>query len=151
MTYVFRDKGELEVLASASDKKFLRTNLSDGLNESLKLNQLNAPLLGMKEIKIFEIGTVFKKGGEEMRVAFGDKKGIKEMTINEYVEMLGGQENLVVPSASGVPHEQDFLAHQLFKPWSPFPFVARDIAVWVPESVKKEEVEKIIENKIKNN
>lgn len=144
MTYVFRDKGELEVLASASDKKFLRTNLSDGLNESLKLNQLNAPLLGMKEIKIFEIGTVFKKGGEEMHVAFGDKKGIKEMTINGYVEMLGGQENLVVPPASGVPHEQDFLAHQLFKPWSPFPFVARDIAVWVQESVKKEEVEKII-------
>src|SRR3989339_18187 len=86
MTYTFRDKGEVEVLASASDKKFLRTNLSDGLRESLKLNQLNAPLLGMKEIKIFEIGTIFKKGGEEMCVAYGDKKGIKEMKLNEYAE-----------------------------------------------------------------
>jgi phenylalanyl-tRNA synthetase beta chain len=70
MTYTFRDKGEVEVLASASDKKFLRTNLSDGLKESMKLNQLNMPLLGMKEIKIFEIGTIFKKSGEEMHVAF---------------------------------------------------------------------------------
>ncbi|MFA6324764.1 MAG: phenylalanine--tRNA ligase subunit beta, partial [Candidatus Paceibacterota bacterium] len=41
MTYAFRNNGEVEVLASASDKKFLRTNLSDGLKESLKLNQLN--------------------------------------------------------------------------------------------------------------
>ena len=52
MTYTFCDKGEVEVLASASDKKFLRTNLSDGLKESLKLNQINMPLLEMKEIKI---------------------------------------------------------------------------------------------------
>ena len=53
MTYTFCEKGEVEVLASASDKKFLRTNLSDGLKESLKLNQLNVPLLEMNEIKIF--------------------------------------------------------------------------------------------------
>jgi phenylalanyl-tRNA synthetase beta subunit len=54
MTYVFRDKGEVEVLASASDKKFLRTNLLDGLKESLKLNQANIPLLGMKRLKFLK-------------------------------------------------------------------------------------------------
>lgn len=86
MTYVFRDKGEVEVLASASDKKFLRTNLTDGLKESLKLNQLNLPLLGMSEIKIFEIGTIFKKSGEEMHVAFGDKKEIKEINLYDFTE-----------------------------------------------------------------
>ena len=68
MTYSFCNKGEIEVLASASDKKFLRTNLTDGLKESLKLNQLNAPLLEMNEIKIFEIGTIFKKNGENARI-----------------------------------------------------------------------------------
>src|SRR3989344_4836941 len=52
MTYTFSDKGEIELKNSASDKKFLRTNLSDGLRESIKLNQLNAQFLGMNEIKV---------------------------------------------------------------------------------------------------
>jgi phenylalanyl-tRNA synthetase beta chain len=86
MTYVFRNKGEVEVLASASDKKFLRTNLTDGLKESLKLNQINMPLLGMNEIKIFEIGTVFKKSGEEMHIAFGNKKEIIEKNLYDFTE-----------------------------------------------------------------
>jgi len=33
MTYAFTDKGEVEIMASASDKNFLRTNLSDGLRK----------------------------------------------------------------------------------------------------------------------
>ena len=61
MTYVFRDEGVVEVLESALDKKLLRTNLTDGLKESMKLNQANAALLDLKEVKIFEIGTIFKK------------------------------------------------------------------------------------------
>jgi len=31
-----------------------------------------------------------------------------------------------------------------FKMWSLFPFIARDIAVWVPEGIKSEEVTRII-------
>jgi len=31
-----------------------------------------------------------------------------------------------------------------FKPWSLFPFIARDIAVWVPEEIKSENVAEII-------
>jgi len=136
MTYVFRDKGEMEVLASASDKKFLRTNLADGLKEALKLNQTNAPLLGMKEIKIFEIGTVFKKNGEEMHVAYADKKEIKEMTLEEFVK--NSEVETLDISSNGCPTSEKF------KMWSLFPFIARDVAVWVPEDVKSEEVGKII-------
>ena len=33
-----------------------------------------------------------------------------------------------------------------FKMWSLFPFIARDIAVWVPENVKSPDVEKIIKD-----
>src|SRR3989344_9086383 len=84
MTDTFCEKGEVEVLASASDKKFLRTNLSDGLKESLKLNQLNLPLLPMKDVKIFEIGTVFNGKGEEMHVAYVDKKGIQEVSLDDF-------------------------------------------------------------------
>jgi|SRR3989344_2883097 len=84
MTYTFSDKGEIEVEKSASDKKFLRTNLADGLKESLKLNKINAPLLGIEEIKIFEIGTVFTNKGEEMRVAYNEGSKIIEKNLNEY-------------------------------------------------------------------
>jgi phenylalanyl-tRNA synthetase beta chain len=91
MTYVFQDKGEVEVLASASDKKFLRTNLADGLKESLKLNKLNAPLLGLKDIKIFEIGTVFLKGKEEMHVAYNKGNDIVEDTLENFYSKLGNE------------------------------------------------------------
>ncbi|MEK9182643.1 MAG: phenylalanine--tRNA ligase beta subunit-related protein, partial [Patescibacteria group bacterium] len=84
MTYVFQDKGEVEVMQSASDKKFLRTNLTDGLEESLKLNKLNAPLLGLDEIKIFEIGTIFEKDKEEIHVAYNEKEKIIEMSLEEF-------------------------------------------------------------------
>jgi phenylalanyl-tRNA synthetase beta chain len=135
MTYAFRDKGEVEVLASASDKKFLRANLSDGLKESLKLNQSNALLLGINEIKIFEIGTIFKKDKEEMHVAYADKKEIKEMKLDEFA----GEGNPPLLSEEGTRG-----GDSKFKPWSLFPFIARDIAVWVPEEVESSKVYKVI-------
>lgn len=151
MTYVFRDKGEVEVLASPSDKKFLRTNLTDGLKESLKLNQSNAPLLGMDDIKIFEIGTVFKKNKEEIHISYGNKKEIKEMTLDEYclispdtfVQVLGSPVQNSLKEQAQPDHSQKYTG-SVFKPWSLFPFVARDIAVWVPDTVESNEVYKVI-------
>lgn len=139
MNSTFCNAGEVSVLASASDKNFLRTNLTDGLKESIKLNQANALLLGIDKVKIFEIGTVFKKGGEEMRVAYGDKKGIKEMKLEEFVR------EKVLPLESP---RQDLEEHKTFKMWSLFPFIARDIAVWVPQEVKSEEVANIIKENV---
>ncbi len=134
MTYAFTSKGEVEVLQSATDKKFLRVNLSDGLKEAIKLNTANLPLLGMKEIKIFEIGTVFKKNGEETHIVFGDKKEVKEMTLDEFT-------NGIDVSSSTFDLQ---LSTGKFSPWSLFPFIARDVAVWVPENVTSIDIEKII-------
>lgn len=142
MTYAFRDKGEVEVMQSASDKKFLRTNLTDGLKESLKLNQLNAPFLGINQVSVFEIGTVFKKSGEEMHVAYGDKKGIKEMTLDEFTEKLEKNSLTLLQPSAGTFRLQN--SSPAFQMWSLFPFIARDMAVWVPENVKSNEVEKVI-------
>ena len=83
MTTSFRDKGKVSVLASASDKNFLRADLADGLKESLKLNKLNVPLLGLKEVKIFEIGTVWVPE-EEIHVVYNDKDKIIEKKLDEY-------------------------------------------------------------------
>jgi len=145
MTYVFRDKGEVEVMASASDKKFLRINLTDGLKESLKLNQLNAPLLDQGEIKIFEIGKVFRRDGEYLNVCFANKKParnashsdaggeVKEMSLEEFCKDMTVQ-----------PIYEKKHTDSAFKMWSIYPFIARDISVWVPESVPNGDVERII-------
>ena len=161
MTYSFRDKGEVEVLASASDKKFLRNNLADGLKESLKLNQLNMPLLEMQEIKIFEIGTVFFKDREEMHVAYNEKNNIKEVTLGEFckdmetsldtfAQVLGSPRDYAWPDhsqkhTSEVSIDTDSNSHpQIFKPWSIYPFISRDVAVWMPEGENPEKLKKIL-------
>ncbi len=153
MTYTFCDKGEVEVQNSASDKKFLRTNLSDGLKESLKLNQANAPFLGIDKVKIFEIGTVFKKSGEEMHVVFGDKKEVKEVTLEEFTKsensFLNGMAGVGLESAHKTDSKENRGPEKMtstmeFKMWSIFPFIARDVAVWVPDNVQSEEVLKVI-------
>lgn len=144
MTYVFRDKGDIEILASASDKKFLRNNLLDGLSESIKLNILNAPFLGMKEIKIFEIGTVFLKDREEIRVAFGNKKKVEEMTLDEYFSKFDGSRlPLSQDSMDYILGTNPLISNSNFKQWSPYPFIYRDIAVFVPNEINPEVLESI--------
>ena len=142
MTYAFAEKGEVEVLASASDKKFLRTNISDGLKKSFELNKLNAPFLGLDEIKIFEIGTVFVKDKEEVHIAWNEKDKINEKALDLFItENLSSGEHgyfsaekflELAPSRSLVSPEENSLS-SYFKLWSSYPFIVRDIACWVPE------------------
>lgn len=124
MTYAFTNKGDVEVLASASDKKFLRTNLTDGIKKSYELNKLNAPLLQQSEIKIFEIGTVFGTNGEEIHVAYIDKKEVKECSIDEYIK----NNNLDYINLNHLT--TSYLLPTTFTPWSPYPFITRDVSFW---------------------
>jgi phenylalanyl-tRNA synthetase beta subunit len=131
----------------------LRNNLTDGLRESLKLNQLNAPFLEMKEIKIFEIGTVFFKDKEEIHVAWNEKKEIKELTLEKFVaEKLSPEEhrNFLI-EISESPRRRDSQGSseetfppQIFTPWSIYPFISRDVAVWIPEGESSETFKKIL-------
>lgn len=129
MTYAFKDKGDIEVLASATGKNFLRNNLTDGLKESIKLNMLNLPLLNMKEVKVFEIGTVFLRGKEEVRVAYGDKKNITELSLEEFCEKSNLLSEDIISIENLIQKSQPKGA---FKMWSSYPFIVRDIAVFVP-------------------
>jgi phenylalanyl-tRNA synthetase beta chain len=148
MNSSFRDKGEVSVLASASDKNFLRTNLTDGLKESFRLNQLNAPLLGINKIKIFEIGTVFKKDGEEMHVAYNQEEKIIEMNLEKFAEQSAENSLALFQSSTEIFHQHN--PASIFHVWSLFPFIARDIAVWVPKNVSSEDVAEVIRNNAGN-
>ncbi len=135
MTYSFADSGEVEVMQSASDKKFLRTNISDGLKQSIKLNQANAPLLGTENIKIFEIGTVFAKGAEEIHVCFGDKKNVTEVSLADFCKDMPSDFSL---------EPTNYNTETKFTMWPLYPFIARDVAVWVPSEVESSEVAEVI-------
>lgn len=128
MTYSFTNKGDVEVLASASDKNFLRTNLADGIKASFELNRINAPLIGLAEIKIFEIGTVFDKNGEQINVAHADKKGVKECSLDEYLK----NNNLDYTNTQNINHNID---SNIFVMWSQYPFIARDVSFWTTNPI----------------
>ena len=74
INYSFTDKGEVELANPLSpEKKFLRTNLADGLEKSLEFNVRFPDLIDMTQIKVFEFGHVFDKDGEYERFALGVK------------------------------------------------------------------------------
>jgi len=133
MTYSFRKKGEVNISYGPKDKSALRSNLSDALKESYDMNRLNAPLLGLQDVKIFEIGTVFMNDKEEMHVATADKSGVKEWTVEEYSEVAAG--SVAVGNTAAITP---------FKPWSLYPFITRDIAVWLDNSEQLPVLQKII-------
>ncbi|MFA6338818.1 MAG: phenylalanine--tRNA ligase beta subunit-related protein [Candidatus Paceibacterota bacterium] len=175
-TYSFVSSGEIEVQKPlASDKKFLRTNLSQNIKSALDFNLHNAPLLALNEIKIFEIGKIFNKENERVSLSVGiaymkEKKGVKvDEEIKEILEYLIKELSLPITASDideinkigGVmeldfekliealpePKEAKFnseIKEIKYKPISVYPFMLRDIAVFVPESIKYDEVLSLI-------
>ncbi|MEI6022376.1 MAG: phenylalanine--tRNA ligase subunit beta [bacterium] len=143
MTYGFADKGEVRVLNSASNKTALRANLTDGVKRAYELNKGNVALLGLNEIKIFEIGTVFTKEKEEIHICFNLKKEIKEMSLEEFNTMFSSEESILQVFGSprfARPDHSEYLSSfekiegvKKFKMWSVYPFIVRDIAFWADE------------------
>lgn len=131
MTYAFRKKGKIVVARGVKGKDALRKNLSDGLTEAYEMNRLNAPLIGVDEVKLFEVGTVFPtEDTEEIHVAWIDKSGVKEMKLEEFE----GSDTISPVSYKTEP----------FTEWSVYPHMTRDIALWVEEGVEASEVQNIL-------
>ena len=142
MTYSLVKKGPVEISRAPKGKEAMRSNLSDGLKVAYEQNRLNAPLLEQSEVKIFEIGDVYPREGEEVtHVAWADKKGVQEMTLEEFTKdiEIDSSYDAVLPLASS-------LLPQAFSPWSSFPFIYRDISMWAPAEVESENVRTIIKD-----
>ncbi|HWC57413.1 MAG TPA: phenylalanine--tRNA ligase subunit beta [Candidatus Paceibacterota bacterium] len=124
LTYTFCEKGEFSVMHGPKNKSALRTNLSDGLKESYELNARNAPLLGLVHVKLFEIGTVFFEEKEALHLATVDERGnVVEMPLEQYI----AEHHIVVKHAT-LDLGRD---GGVFVPWSVYPFITRDISVWI--------------------
>lgn len=132
-TSVFAGIGVRQVLNKVGGgKSYLRANLIDGLTAALESNVRSKDLLGLAEVKLFEIGTVWPPGGrEEVVVAtIGEKEQSKERTL----EPVSAEQYDDLP-----------LSHtDRYQPFSRYPFIVRDIALWTPAGTNPEEVLAII-------
>lgn len=132
-TSVFSAEGERAVANKiGGDKPFLRKSLLPGLTEALARNAQNKDLLGLKEVKLFEIGTVWQGGKETAMVGTaGEKEAPKEMALSE----AGKAPDQWAQYPAFVPPPAQF------KAFSRFPYVVRDVAMWVPGGTGEAAVE----------
>lgn len=90
-TYSLAEKGEMEIANGlASDKSFMRSNLTNGIEDALKKNVYYADFLAQNKIQIFEIGKVFKKESEYNALAIGIayKKDLKGQSAIEDIKVV---------------------------------------------------------------
>ena len=121
---VFAEKGEREVLNKVGgEKPFLRWNLTYGLKEALERNSRNKDLLGLKEVKLFEIGTIWEAGKEEIVVGtVGEKEKATQTPLSKL------KQGAPAPQYESYPISNT----EHYRPFSKYPFIVRDIALWVP-------------------
>lgn len=172
-TSSFRENDTVKLSnAFAADKGYLRSNLRDNMGEALLKNAPNADLLGLRQIKLFEIGTVFNPAGEKFLLCLGvtspsgykakvDEPILKE-AINALEKALGVDVDANVKDGvaeidlegiiAKMPKADSYLKYEptpsiTYKPFSIYPSVSRDIAMWVPSGTTAEEVTSILQEK----
>lgn len=94
-TYAFTDKGDIKMKNALSDKSYLRTTISNGFAVAIEKNFLNKDIIGLDEIKMFEIGNVFTKDGEFTHLIFGIKKAKQKGVAEELTKLVSELEELV--------------------------------------------------------
>lgn len=132
-TSVFAEKGERVVLNKVDGvRPYMRDSLVPGLTDALMRNSRNKELLGLTEVKIFEIGAVWKNGQEvTMLGTASEKDGVKEE---------------VLASASATAYEVLTLSTaDRYASFSKYPYIVRDIAMWAPAGTSEEEVRTTIQ------
>ncbi len=172
--YSLAPEGNYEIeLPLSEEKKFLRTELRSGLGQALLFNTRNAPLLGLTQIKLFEFGNVFSEIGESCQLVIGaeDAPGHKGVTAIKAVEQALEElrrcfdkpilvesldrkvpeiefsfddyiSSLPEPLQESVRYDINRTAH--FQKFSPYPFIARDIAMWVGAETTILDIESVL-------
>lgn len=172
--YTFSEKGEIELANSvAPDKKSLRNNLVDSMANYLEFNARYSELVDMPQIKIFEIGKVFRNNDEHNNFAIGVKTplgnknlpkdnvvlaeitAILEKELNLKLKGINKNDNIIefnfdelvarLPEPKAYDVELPITSASMrFKKISIYPFSVRDVAVFVPEGTEENEIWDII-------
>ncbi len=170
ITSSFRKKDQIRLLSSlASDKEYLRSMLTKNITEVLDKNAPFTDLLGTSDTRVFEIGNVFEKTTDNItehtalalgvRVKQSGYSGkedgfIKEaqaaveaalgVTLAWKVEKGVAEVNLTPVFATlSIPTTYDEVVPSpavTVRPFSVYPAMSRDIAMWVSEGTDTAEV-----------
>lgn len=153
--YAFEVEGSVKLLNPlAKDRPYLRNNLTSNLKDKLLFNLKNV-IFDNEPVKIFEIGNVFLEGKEETRVVVGigyNKKKFNtgKQNLDDILKSLGVKnanwliEDLLtvvefeISEIDGFDYNKsisDFIKKDvIYKPFSIYPRIIRDIALFVPEA-----------------
>lgn len=160
--------------ALASDKSYLRSTLKNNIQEVLDKNANLVDVLGAQDTRVFEVGTVFSKVDgvvyEHVSLCLGVRTKVKGYAVADDAELtmfVAELENVLGTSCSFVIEqgiaECDFTAvfsalplptayekvavaeEIIYKPFSLYPAMSRDIALWVTEGTEAGEVQGIID------
>ena len=174
ITSSFRKKDTIKLRnALASDKGCLRSTLAKNLADTLEKNIPHKDILGVSDIRVFEIGKVFNKtqdgikehislglgvlikqagySGKEDKIlaeakeALGESlgvdlnwqeaKGVAEINLSEILESLPEVKNY-----EAVTKSNDIT----YAPFSVYPAISRDVALWVPKEITAQAVAEVI-------
>lgn len=156
--------------ALATDKGYLRSSLVENIKEARTSNIPHRDLLGLQAVKIFEIGTVFLKDSEEFRVALAVQAGttykakVDDVLLSEGVTAIEVACGVVVKPTYQAEGVVEFSLESLlslvdpvtayeaapatstgvYKAFSNYPSVSRDVAMWVGEGESVEKVSSLI-------
>lgn len=164
----FSTDGEIELHNPLQEERpFLRASLAANLEEALMRAVPVAPrVLGPDPfVRMFEIGTIFKKSGEEIVLSMGVAvvQGKQSRAIDALKQdvMVLEHDLFAIPSRAHYTKSGQAMELSLgklnleklgdeyvpmpytlgtFRPYSPYPFALRDVAVWTPEGTEETEV-----------
>lgn len=163
-TSVFAEQGE-RVVANKIDgvEPYLRSDLFAGLRDALDRNIRNKDLLGVSQVKLFEIGTVWRDGKEIDMLAVAVEKHKKHESASGYARMLTegmhvgtvtevSEEVIEIPLdqlAATFPFQNSYeplsaTSAERYQPFSKYPFIVRDVAFWVAQEIDEAQVREII-------
>lgn len=130
-TSVFSKKGERAVANKVDGTHpYLRSSLIDSLKEAFDKNTRNKELLGLDAVRLFEIGTIWKGKKEITMLGEADEKGVREEEIE-----ITDLKKYETYSSTTIDN---------YKSFSKYPFIVRDIALWVPSGTNADDVLQII-------
>ena len=171
-TSIFAEEGDRAVLNKVdSVRPYLRRDLLVGLREALDKNVRNKDLLGLRQVKLFEIGTRWSKDSESVILGIAVEHIKKEKSTTDFLRELGESLGVTIAEVIDLPAEAlakagveeiDLSAllpklsvpdaygtapsstTERYQPFSKYPFMVRDVALWTPSGTSPEDVLAVI-------
>lgn len=144
-TQTFGATGDIALL-NPLDKTMpaLRTSLESNITQALIKAEYSAPVIcgPNAKPKLFEVGTVFPKKGEYVELRMSER-------VEAWGDHAGVVDNLSVAKLEeyGKEYVPQVVSYGTYKPFSVYPFMTRDIALWTPEGTDSDAVKVLIAEK----